>query len=196
MAPELPPRVRWEDVAMTAASRIRQDGVACLDLREIAENLEVAPEAVSYWFGNETEVLISIMQIRQRWFLDEAATRLAQIPDYTGRLRALIDLCVADYDVTYWIELWKVGLRDERARAARQTLRGAYQDLFDRLIRAGQRNGEFAQDISPGQVALALVALVVGLSVEVTVSEPARAERMNAVLTEASERLLGVDLGD
>ena len=38
------------------------------------------------------------------------------------------------------------------------------------------------------------MSLVVGLSVEVTVSDPDRAERMQAILTEASERLLDVDL--
>jgi AcrR family transcriptional regulator len=191
--PELPPRVRWEDVAMAAARQIREEGIARLDLGGIAANLEVAPEAVTYWFGDETEVLISVMQIRQRWFLDQADTRLAHLPTYAERLKALIDLCVADYDVTYWIELWKLGLRDGRARAARQTLRGAYRDLFARLIRGGQRSGEFAQ-VSPDQVALVLVSLVVGLSVEVTVSDPSRAENMETVLTEASERLLEVEL--
>jgi hypothetical protein len=43
-------------------------------------------------------------------------------------------------------------------------------------------------------VALVLVSLVVGLSVEVTVSDPSRAENMETVLTEASERLLEVEL--
>ena len=188
-----PPRVRWDAVVQVAARQIREEGIGRLDLAEIAGELDVAPEAVTYWFGDETEVLISVMQIRQRWFLDQADARFAQLPTYAERLKALIDLCVADYDVAYWIELWKLGLRDGRARAARQTLRGAYRDLFARLIRAGQRNGEFAQ-VSPDQVALVLVSLVVGLSVDVTVSDPSRAERMRAVLTEVSERLLDVEL--
>ena len=158
-----------------AARQIREEGIGSLDLAEIAGELDVAPEAVTYWFGDETEVLISVMQIRQRWFLDQADARFAQLPTHAERLKALIDLCVADYDVAYWIELWKLGLRDGRARAARQSLRGAYRDLFARMIRGGQRNGEFAQ-VSPDQVALVLVSLVVGLSVDVTVSDPSRAE--------------------
>ena len=103
--------------------QIREEGIARLDLDAIAASLNVAPKAVSYWFADETEVLVSIMQIRQRWFLDEADARFAQLPSYAERLKALIELCVADYDVTYWIELWKLGLRDGRARMARQTLR-------------------------------------------------------------------------
>jgi len=190
--PESPPRVRWEDIAMAAARQIRSQGIARVDLDEIAASLEVPPEAVAYWFRDETELLISIMQIRQRWFLDQADARLAAVPDHVGKMKALIDLCVADYDVTYWIELWKLSLRNERARSARQTLRGNYRDLFARVIRAGQRSGAFAE-VSPDQVALVLVSLVVGLSVEVTVGGADRAERMNTVLTEASERLLGVE---
>jgi len=191
--PEPPPRVPWDAVVQAAARRIREDGIGRLDLTEIAGELNVSPEAVTYWFGNETEVLISVMQIRQRWFLDQADAKLAQLPTYAERMKALIELCVADYDVAYWIELWKLGLRDGRARSARQTLRGNYRDLFARLIRAGQRNGEFAQ-VSPDQVALVLVSLVVGLSVEVTVSDASLAERMRAILTEVSERLLDVEL--
>jgi len=191
--PERSPRVPWDDVVQVAAGQIRKDGIARLDLEAIAARLNVAPEAVRYWYADEAEVLISVMQIRQRWFLDQADARFAQLPSYAERLKALIELCVADHDVTYWIELWKLALRNGRARAARQTLRTAYRDLFARLIRGGQRNGEFAQ-VSPDQVALVLVSLVVGLSVEVTVSEPERAERMQEILIEASQRLLDVDL--
>lgn len=187
------PRVPWDDVLQVAAAEIRKEGIARFDLDAVAAKLNVEPEVVKYWYADKTEVLVAVMQIRQGWFLDEADSRFAQLPSYADRLKALIELCVADYDVTYWIELWKLGLRDGRARAARQTLRATYRDLFSRLIRGGQRNGEFGQ-VSPDQVALVLVSLVVGLSVEVTVSDPDRAERMQAILTEASERLLDVDL--
>ena len=179
---------------MDGARRIREGGAARLDLEVIAADLGVAPEAVRYWFTDETELLISVMQIRQRWFLDEADSRLAALPTQTERMRALIDLCVADHDVTYWIELWKIGLRDERARQARQTLGGNYRDLFARLIRAGQRTGEFAA-VSPDQVALVLVALVTGLSIEATIVQDSHADAMHAVLINTTERLLEIDLG-
>ena len=67
-----------------AAREIGQRGIAALDLDDVAADLGVAPEAVRYWFQDETEALISIMQIRQRWFLDEADARLAALPTHTG----------------------------------------------------------------------------------------------------------------
>jgi AcrR family transcriptional regulator len=178
---------------MLGARHIREQGFATVDLDAIAAELDVTPEAVRYWFSDETELLLSIMQIRQRWFLDEADARLAPLVTNTERLKALIDLCVADHDVTYWIELWKAGLRDDRAARARQTLSGGYRDLFARLIRSGQRSGEFAA-VSPDQVALVLVGLVVGLAVEATVCEPAHDDVMHDVLAGAAERLLGVEI--
>ena len=137
---------------MTAAGQIRAEGIDRLDLDEIAATLGVGPDAIRYWFNDETELLRSIMQIRQRWFLDEADARLAPLATNTEKLAALLELCVADHDVTYWIELWKLGVRNERARQARQTLAGGYRDLFARLIRAGQRSGEFAaRPAGPGR---------------------------------------------
>jgi AcrR family transcriptional regulator len=179
---------------MAAARKVRADGVAGLDLEELAVGLGVTPEAVRYWFSDEADLLISIMQIRQRWFLDQTDARLMPLDSYTEKLAALLELCVADHDVTYWIELWKLGLRDARARQARQTLRATYRDLFARLLRGGQRTGEFPAAISPDQVALVLVALVVGLSVDVTLA-PENADRMQTVLVATAERLLEVDLG-
>ena len=190
---ELPRRVSWEVALQSGARQIREEGIAHLDLDEIAAFLNVSPDAVRYWFSDETELLLSVMQLRQGWFLEEANSRMAPEPSYTGKLRALIDLCVADHDMSYSIELWKLGLRDERARQGRQTLAGPFRDLFARVIRAGQRNGEFAS-VSPDQVALVLVGMVVGLAVEVTVGEDTQADAMHAVLVGACERLLEVEL--
>jgi AcrR family transcriptional regulator len=187
-------RVPWEDAVTAAAQQIRTGGIASLDLGQIAHDLAVEREAVTYWFTDEVEVLLSVMQIRQRWFLDEADMRLGRLDTNTEKIAELLDLCVADHDVTYWIELWKVGLRDERARVARQTLVGAYRDLFARLIRAGQRSGEFAA-VSPDQVALVLVAMVTGLAVDCTVGGPERADAMHEILVDATERLLEIKLG-
>jgi AcrR family transcriptional regulator len=186
-------RVPWGDVVTLGANEIRDRGIEGLDLEALAGQLDAEPSAVTYWFNDEVELLLSVMQIRQRWFLDEADARLARVSTHQEKLSELLDLCAADNDVTYWIELWKVGLRDARARQARQTFVGAYRDLFARLIRAGQRNGEFAP-VSPDQVALVLVALVTGLSVDVTVGGPARADVMHETLVNAVERLLEIDL--
>ncbi len=186
-------RVSWEDVVQSAARRVRRDGIARLDLDDVREDLGAGPGAVSYWFSDETDLLISIMGVRQRWFLDQADTRLAAVKTHREKLSALLELHIADHDMAYWIELWKLARRDERARRARQELTARYRELFARVIRAGQRAGEF-EPVPPDRAALILDALTIGLSVDATVSGDERVETMRDALVSACECLLGTDM--
>jgi AcrR family transcriptional regulator len=186
-------RVAAVAVLRAGAEQIRDEGIARLDLDETAARLAVTPEAVHYWFPDEGELLSTLMETRQLWFLDQSDGRLARIDSQAERLRELIELCASDHDMTYWIELWKLGLRDADARAKREELASRYREVFARVIRAGQQSGEFAS-ISPDQVALVLVDLVAGLGVEVTLSDDTDPERMRAILTTACECLLDVEL--
>ena len=188
-----PTRVSWEDAVQSAARRIRRDGIARLDLDNVRDDLGAAPGAVRYWFSDETDLLVSIMGVRQRWFLDQADTRLAAVKSHREKLSALLELCVADHDMTYWIELWKLARRSERARRSRQELTSRYRELFARVIRAGQRAGEFGA-VPADRAALVLVGLVVGLSVDATVGGDERADAMGDALVGACECLLEADL--
>jgi hypothetical protein len=135
------------------------------------------------------------MGVRQRWFLDQADARLAAVRSHREKLSALLELCVADNDMTYWIELWKLSRRDEHARRARQELMGRYRELFARVIRAGQRAGEFGA-IPADRAAMVLVGLVCGLGVNATVGGDERAVSMRDALFAACECLLEADLRD
>lgn len=187
-------RVSWEDAVQSAARRVRRDGIARLNLDDVGDDLGVAPGAVRYWFNDETDLLVSIMGVRQRWFLDQADTRLAAVKGHREKLNALLELCVADHDMAYWIELWKLARRDERARRARQELTGRYRELFARVIRGGQRAGEFGA-VHADRAALVLDALAIGLSIDATVDGDERADAMREALVGACECLLETDLG-
>ena len=54
----------------------------------------------------------------------------------------LLQACVPDYDWTFWIELWSLALRDERASALREELdqnfRGADRGAGPRRGRVGE----------------------------------------------------------
>ena len=52
----------------------------------------------------------------------EAAIREAPYDNATDRIMHLLQACVPDYDWTFWIELWSLALRDERASALREEL--------------------------------------------------------------------------
>ena len=194
MADELGTRADWGDVLMLSAKHIRDRGLAGTDLEEIAKEMAVRPEAVRYWFPDETEMLIALLETRQRWFIDTVQTRLAPLPTQAEKLRELLEVCAQHFNATYWMELWKLGLREPRAREARQHLTDRYREMIARVVSSGQRSGEFGA-VSPGQVGLVISALVVGLNVEATLGEETGdVERIFRIMLLTAERLLQVDL--
>ena len=60
------------------------------------------------------------------------------------RILALLEACVPDYDWTFWIELWSLSLRDERASALRAELDERFRDLIEEIVRDGVEAGEFS----------------------------------------------------
>ena len=194
MTDELRTRADWGDVLMLSAKHIRERGLAGTDLEDIARELSVRPEAVRYWFADETEMLVSLLETRQRWFIDTIQTRLAPLSTQAEKMRELLDVCAHHFNATYWMELWKLGLREPRAREARQQLTDRYREMIARVVSSGQRSGEFGP-VSPGQVGLVLSAVVVGLNVEATLGEEEDdVERMFRIMLTTAERLLQVDL--
>jgi AcrR family transcriptional regulator len=194
MADELRTRADWGDVLMLSAKHIREHGLAGTDLEDIARELSVRPEAVRYWFADETEMLVSLLETRQRWFIDTVQTQLAPLPTQAEKMRELLEICAHHFNATYWMELWKLGLREPRAREARQQLTDRYREMIARVVSSGQRSGEFGP-VSPGQVSLVLSALVIGLNVEATLGEEAGdVDRMFRIMVLTAERLLQVDL--
>ena len=194
MAAELRRRVDWGEVIQTGSDQIAKVGIQKFSLDDLAERLGAEPQALRYWFPDETAVLASLMRIRQQWFIEEAWARLAPLPTHSAKLRQLLELCAADYNANLWIELWKLSLRDEEARETRQRLSDAYRDMIARVIRSGQTAGEFGP-ASSDRVAMTLTALIVGLSVQATLRDRTVDDRyMLETCIATAEQLLAADL--
>jgi AcrR family transcriptional regulator len=195
MAEQTLPRVNWADVVGVGARLIPERGIAKLTLADIAKALKTDEAAVTYWFQDAGQVLVAVAEIRNNWFLDEARARMANDDTQTERLRHFIELSAADHEATILIELWRLAVRDEPARQARQAHADAFRRTIAGIIRAGQRTGEFGP-VSPDKVALILAALISGFSINATLNDPAvTPEVMLATLLDAAERLLDVEFG-
>ncbi len=185
------PTVGFGSVVMAGAEAIMERGASSFSLADLAEKLDVSTSEISYWVDDPTGVLIAVLEIRKNWFLDQARERMSALPTQTARLRELIEMTVADRESTFWIELWKVALRDERARQARQALSDEYRKTVVGIIRAGQKSGEFGS-ASPDKVALVLTALLIGFSVSMTLKDPAVTQEFALeTLFNVCEKLLG-----
>jgi AcrR family transcriptional regulator len=195
MADQVLPRVGWHDVVGAAGQLIPKQGIANLTLEDLAARLNAEEFAVKYWFQDASQVLVALAEIRNNWFLDEARARMSKDDSQTERLRVFIELASADHDATFLIELWRLSMRDEAARQARQAQADAFRRTIAGIIRAGQRTGEFGA-VSPDKVALVLASLISGFSVNATLGDPAvTPESMLSTLLDAAERLLDVEFG-
>ena len=188
-------RVGWGEVVATGATLVREDGIDALSFEEIARRLETDVADVTYWFGTRLELLSAVIKLRQERNLDTVWIGLADERTNAAKLRKLLEISVANHYAVYWIELWKLSLRDPEARDLREELTDPYRRVVARIIRAGVEAGEF-EDVPIEMASLVLVNLVASLSVQATLGDPAvSADRMLALCVQTAEALVGAKLG-
>jgi AcrR family transcriptional regulator len=181
-------------VIAEALPSFREFGAGPGTLDDVARRLGVGRDAIEYWFTSEIELLGALMKARQKVFLDELNTRFADLKGAGPRLRAVIELAVADYDATLWIELWRLSLDNESAREILVEVVSRYRALIGRLIAAGRETGEF-DPRSIDRATLTVIALIDGLSLHATLADPAVTPRlMHERCIALAERMAGGSL--
>jgi len=112
----------------------------------------------------------------------------------TEQVLALIEACVNDFDWTYWIELWSLALRDERARELRAELDESFRMRLEQLIQDGRESGDF--DVpDPASTAIAIATLIDSLAVDATLRDDTVSPNyMFGASASVASRLLGAEL--
>ena len=177
-----------------AAEVIAERGLAATRIADVAERAGTSPPAVLYWFESKDELLAEALTVDEERFYAELTERMAALTGPRERLRLILEASAREYDLTLWMELWTRALRDRPTGLARKRLDGRWRGEIANVIREGQAAGEFGE-ADAGETALVLAALLDGLSVQVTLRDPAvGSRRMLAMSVEVAERLLDVDL--
>lgn len=188
-------RVGWGEVVAAGATLVRAEGVEGLTFEGIANRLGTDAADVTYWFGTRLELLSAVMKLRQERNLDAIWTSLADERTNAAKLRRLLEISAANHYAVYWIELWKLSLRDPEARELHEELTDPYRRVVSRIIRAGVEAGEF-EDVPIEMASLVMVNLVASLSVQATLGDPAvSGDRMLALCVQTAEALVGAKLG-
>ena len=140
---------------------------------EAAERLvaEHGFEALSAVDGfSAWELYAAVMRRDEEQFNELLATVGAEIETAGGRLMALIEACVVEYDWSLWIELWSLALRDERARRLRRELDADFRERIGELIREGAEAGEF-EVADQDATTMAIATLIDSLAVQATLRD-------------------------
>ena len=124
-----------------AEKLIRADGADAWTLAELAGGAGLGLDVVQAEFETEWDAFCHVMRRDEERFEDVILASSAESP--SQRILALLEACVPDFDWTFWIELWSLAVRDERASKLRSELDERFRDLIEEMIRDGVEAGEF-----------------------------------------------------
>lgn len=151
-----------------AEELIRAEGADAWTLSELAKRAGVGLDEVEAQFDSPWEAFCRVIR-RDEMRYEEAALR----PDPgspSARILALLEACVPEYDWTYWIELWSLAVRDERAVRLQIELDERFRDLIEEIVREGVEAGEFSVSDSR-RTAITISALIDAMALQATLDD-------------------------
>ena len=174
---------------------IAERGVAATRIADVAERSGVSPPAVLYWFDSKEKLLAEALVADDEGFYERLAARLAPATRGRERLALLIDVAADEsHDFALWMELWTWSLRDEELRRVRERFDARWRGEIEAIVRAGQEEGDFGE-IDPAEAALAIAALIDGLTVQVALGDPeVSKQRLPEAVLASAGRLLECEL--
>jgi AcrR family transcriptional regulator len=187
--------IRRPQILAAAAEVIAERGVAATRIADVAERSGVSPPAVLYWFDSKEQLLAEALTADDDRFYEELRERLEEAATPAERMVALIETAAADSDFALWMELWTWALRDAELRAAREGFDSRWRAAIAAVIAEGVATGEFGATVDPSQTALAIAALIDGLTVQAALGDPeVSVARLTETVLASAERLLEAEL--
>lgn len=187
--------IRRPQILAAAAEVIAERGVAATRIADVAERSGVSPPAVLYWFDSKEKLLAEALTADDDRFYEELGERLDEAATPAERMVALIETAAGDGDFALWMELWTWALRDVELRTARERFDSRWRAAIEAVIADGVATGEFGAAVDPAQMALAIAALIDGLTVQAALGDPeVSVARLTETVLVSAERLLEAEL--
>ncbi|MFF9000293.1 TetR/AcrR family transcriptional regulator [Streptomyces achromogenes] len=191
------PAARRAEIVAAAAAVALTEGLECVTLRRIAEELAVRPGLISHYFPSAEDLVAEAFGSAATGELDRLLPAEHTAPTATGRLaRFLARTSGEEYDAIsrLWINArhlsrYRPVLRD---RVARQE--AAWRGRLVGLVQDGVEAGEFATD-DPAAVAVQILVVLDGLGVHANTATPDRPAAVLRMPLTTAERELGLRPG-
>ncbi|GAA2226866.1 TetR/AcrR family transcriptional regulator [Streptomyces nogalater] len=191
------PAARRAEIVAAAAAVALAEGLECVTLRRIAEELAVRPGLISHYFPSVEDLVAEAFGSAATGELDRLLPAGRATPTPTEQLaRFLAHTSGQAYDAIsrLWINArhlsrYRPVLRD---RVAEQE--AAWRDRLERLVQDGVDAGEFVTD-DPVAVAVQILVVLDGLGVHANTATPRRPAAVLRMPLTTAERELGLRPG-
>ena len=173
------PRVdhlRKPQIVAAAAEVLYERGLFETRIEDVAKRAGTSAPTILYYFDSKDRLFEEAVDQSDRDFYERIADGQARHTRASDRLVHLIEETSLGpgglNDYTLWMELWVRARRDPTVRSNYFRLNCRERGLIAEIVRSGQADGEFSEDVDPDDFAVALSALMDGLGVQVTLGQP------------------------
>ncbi len=169
------PADRRRRILSATVDVVRERGFAGTRVTDIASAAGTSSGLVLYHFGSLAGALAEALTFVEDAFYAEVVRDLDSAAGPVERLRLMAALGAgagpAVGDWTLWLELWVRALRDETARAARESLDRRWRAALREVIQEGVDAGLFTpSDVTA--TTMRLTSLMDGLAIQLALNDP------------------------
>ncbi len=191
------PEERRRRILEATVAVVRDRGFAGARVSDIAAAAGTSSGLVLYHFGSLAGAMNEAITWLEDTFYSDLAIELTDLPGPVERLRRMADLAAgsgpAVGDWTLWLELWVRALRDDSARAARESLDGRWRAALREVVDEGVEAGAFRVG-DPAASTIRLACLMDGLAIQLALGDPGMtSDRFRDLWLVAAAHELGLD---
>ncbi|MFC6600556.1 TetR/AcrR family transcriptional regulator [Kitasatospora paranensis] len=179
---------RRSQLITAAAKQLRESGAARVKLRDIAQEAEVTPASVLYYYPDVQDLFVEVFARGANRYCAERERRIGEAEGAVARLRACVASGVvwpgtAEETSRLLYELFPVALRDETAHSIQRDFFDRQAALYEETLEQGAHTGEFTLAVPAPQLARTFLALEDGYAMEVLVGGITAEEEERRLLT-------------
>lgn len=170
--------LRREQMLLAAGELIAERGLARTRISDVAKRVGASPALVVYYFTTKDNLLIEALRFSEAGFYRASEDLLRAQATLAERLDTLVDLTLTVESKGevhghwgLWFDLWAEAFRHPEVAEDRRQLDDQWRTLIGRVVKAGIRDREIADDVDIETFSLTWAALLDGLSVQVALGD-------------------------
>jgi AcrR family transcriptional regulator len=169
---------------------IAERGYHVVRVSDIAQVCGTSTGTVHYYFPGKQDVLVEALKYCVEQAFARQSVDLKAIDDARDRLLRLIDMQLprsgeVRQEWLIWLQFWTEAATRPELRPVHNEFYARWLDTVVRIVRRGQRQGVFREDLDAKQVALRFTALTDGAAIKVLTGAPGMTvERMRGMLVD------------